>query len=254
MSPDHPPRALPTDLLDLLDLQARFLATVPLVDPDEPVPSCGTWRVRDLVTHLVEIHRWAAAQAARLPEPPPDAPLAEPVDAPVDLACHYRAGATELADVLRRLDADAPAWTLLDDSPGDAGGTVAFWHRRQKSETLVHLWDLRTATGLDTAEVPDAWWLDCVDEAVTVMHPRQIRLARIAPPPIALTLAADGEHRWTLSGAPPGAPAVSVTGPAPALALLLWGRTSAHDPSLAVGGDPDGLRALDALLATSLTP
>ncbi|WP_346775008.1 hypothetical protein [Cellulomonas sp. IC4_254] len=47
-----------------------------------------------------------------------------------------------------------------------------------------------------------------------------------------------------------GAP-VTVAGPARALALLLWGRTTAADPALTVSGDR---AALDAALGRPLTP
>ena len=52
---------------------------------------------------------------------------------------------------------------------------MSFWHRRQLHETLIHLWDLRTAGGLDLVVEP-MLWADTVDEALTVMHPRQVRL------------------------------------------------------------------------------
>ena len=68
------------------------------------------------------------------------------------------------------------AWTLVENGP------ASFWHRRQTHETLVHLWDLRTAGGLDLSVDPRLW-ADTVDEVVTVMQPRQERMGRMEPLP-----------------------------------------------------------------------
>ena len=61
-----------------------------------------------------------------------------------------RPHAAALVSTLAGLEPEQRAWTLLDDgvAQGDRTGTVAFWDRRQKLETLIHLWDLRTAGGL----------------------------------------------------------------------------------------------------------
>lgn len=116
----------------------------------------------------------------------------------------------------------------------------------------MHLWDLRTAAGLTLAAEPELW-ADTVDEVVTVMQPRQVRLDRMPRlvRPIALT-ATDVDRAWRLDcEQPDGAPAVEVRGPASALALLLWRRTSTDDPALAVTG---GRSVLDGALAQRLTP
>ena len=56
-----------------------------------------------------------------------------------DPRLRYAQCAAELRSTLESLDPSAPARTLLER------GTVAFWYRRQLHETLIHLWDLRTA-------------------------------------------------------------------------------------------------------------
>ncbi|MFT4108218.1 maleylpyruvate isomerase family mycothiol-dependent enzyme [Propionicimonas sp.] len=228
----------------LRDLQEQFGRSIPLVDPATPVPWCGAWTVRDLVLHLAEIHQWAAAKAARRPGPlfTPDA----------DLVGTYTACAAELWDVLSSLDPDARADTLLDDGlpAGQRTGTVRFWHRRQALETLVHLWDLRTAAGLPFEPGPHAW-ADCLDEVVTVMHPRQLRLGRVpAPPARVRLLATDAAAEHVLRGSP-AAPEIVVAGPVRSLALLAWGRLAPTDPSLAISGE---VAVLDAVLAHGLTP
>ncbi|WP_421741088.1 maleylpyruvate isomerase family mycothiol-dependent enzyme [Cellulomonas sp.] len=225
------------DLLTVLGgLQDDFLATIPLVDPATRVPWCGRWRVRDLVVHLSRIHHWAAGQARRRQE----TPLGR---GPFVLEELYATCAAELRETLAELGPDAESWTLLENGP------ASFWHRRQTHETLVHLWDLRTAGGLDLAA--DPWlWADTVDEVVTVMQPRQERMGRMQPlaAPIEL-VAQDAGRTWLLGGTTH--PAAAVSGPADALALLLWGRATPDDPRLTVDGDA---AALDDALGRRLTP
>lgn len=237
----HGPQGAPVATTAVLaDLQDRFLAGIGEVDPAARVPWCGRWRVRDLVVHLGRIHHWAAGQAHRRQE----APLGR---GPFVLDVFYAAQAAELRTTLDALDLDAPAWTL-DDS-----GVVRFWHRRQVHETLVHLWDLRTAGGLPL-DVDPALWADTVDEVVTVVQPRQVALGRMPALPGRVRLHADDADRaWTLHAADDAAPdpVVEVDGPAQRLALLLWGRTTSDDPDLVVHGDR---AALDATLAARLTP
>lgn len=234
------------ELAALRDYQAQFADGILLVDPETPVPWCGDWTVRDLVLHLAGVHHWAAAKAARRPEP------ALALDAS-DPAAAYAQCADGLYSVLTTLDPDALADTLLDDGlPVEQrpAGTVRFWHRRQALETLVHLWDLRTAGGLPFEPGADAW-VDCLDEVVTVMHPRQLRLGRIAPPAVRVRLVAtDADADYVLDRSPSG-PDVVVRGPIRSLALLAWGRVAASDPALTVEGDRDGLASV---LAAGLTP
>jgi len=227
-----------TPLDTLGELQDQFLATIPRVEATTRVPWCGRWRVRDLVVHLARIHHWAAGQASRTPE----TPLGR---GPFVLEDLYASCAAELRETLTTLGPDARAWTLVGDGP------ASFWHRRQTHETLVHLWDLRTAGGLELAVDP-ALWADTVDEVVTVMQPRQERMGRMEPLDAPLELVADDAGRSWLLGAPTvPEPSVTVTGPADALALLLWGRTTPDDARLHVSGDA---AALADALGRRLTP
>lgn len=226
----------------LAGLQDAFLAGVRAADPRVPVPWCGRWRVRDLVVHLARIHHWAAGQAARRRE----TPLGR---GPFDLPELYGTCATELLTTLRTLAPGATASTLLGPGP------VAFWHRRQVHETVVHLWDLRTATGGTTHADPTVW-ADTVDEVVTVMQPRQVALGRTPPLPVRVDLhAVDTGRSWTFAPAgaddPATAPRAEVHGPAQALALLLWRRIPADAPELEVRGEAS---ALGTLLASRLVP
>ena len=233
-------------LAALRERQQQFVATIPLVDAATRVPWCGRWKVRNLVEHLARVHHWAAGQARRRAE----VALGR---GPFELVPFYSTQADELFDTLSELDPDAPAWALSDDGlPKDQRtGTVRFWHRRQALETLVHLWDLRTAGGLDYEPGIDAW-SDCLDEVCTVMQPRQLRLARIAPPVLQVRfVAADADAEHHLAGAPPEADQVTVSGTVRSLALLAWGRLPLADPALTITGDEVALRAV---LEAGLTP
>ncbi|MFS0704963.1 maleylpyruvate isomerase family mycothiol-dependent enzyme [Cellulomonas sp. 179-A 9B4 NHS] len=253
--PDGPPVHAPgcdATYLDVLaHLQEAFLDGVRRADPQARVPWCGRWRVRSLVVHLARIHHWAAAEAARRRE----VPLGR---GPFVLDELYARCAAELRATLAAVDPGAPSSTLLGPGP------AAFWHRRQVHETLVHLVDLRRAAALPgpapVAGAPaPALWADTVDELVTVMQPRQVRLGRTPPLAVRVRVDADDAGRsWTLGGAgldgagPDGAgPDVVVSGPAQDLALLLWRRTTLDDARLRVRGDR---AALDVLLGSRLVP
>jgi uncharacterized protein (TIGR03083 family) len=216
----------------LVELQRGFQDSIDLVDPKTPIPWCAGWRVVDLVEHLSWVHHWAAAMARSVD--------VEPSDEGTELRLRYATSAAELATTLQSLDPSAPARTLVE------GGTVAFWYRRQLHETLIHLWDLRTAGGLDLVVAPDVW-ADTVDEVVTVMHPRQVRLGRAPVPSVRLALGAtDVDRDWSLSAADevPSGRTATVLGPAEALALLLWRRIGLDDHRLRVRGDVDALAAV----------
>jgi uncharacterized protein (TIGR03083 family) len=232
---------MPTRHLDHLDelmrAQDAFVASIGEVDPTTPVPWCGSWRVRDLVVHLADVHHWAAAQARGIHE----APVA-PGLAPED---RYRECVVELRRTLIELGPDAVGSTLLGPGP------ASFWRRRQLHETVVHLWDLRTAGGLGLDVRPEVW-ADTVDEVVTVMQPRQVRLGRMSPLASPIELAAtDVDATWRLDTADRGPAVVRVRAPASVLALMLWGRRSPDDAEVQVSGDDVALRAA---LAEPLTP
>lgn len=239
----RPARADLDLLAELAAAQDAFAALLATADPDAPVPACGTWTVTDLALHLGGVHRWAAGMARGVDDGGDDP--TSPRD-PDEVLAFYRTHAALLRATLRDLDPAAPALTL--NGPGPA----AFWHRRQVHETVVHLHDLADAVGVAHPIDDPVLWADTVDEVVTVLTPRQVRLGRIAPlhPPVALT-ATDAERTWLLGGGDAGAVSVTVHGPASRLALLLWGRTVADDPALTIEGDR---ATLDATLSVALTP
>ena len=257
-TPPLPHPVLGDPVCMLTAAQESFLDALGKTDPELPVPTCGGWRVADLALHLAGIHWWASGMALGVDLDGADATEPREQDRLVEV---YAWAAAHLRATLTERPLDAPALTL------DGPGAAAFWYRRQLHETLVHLVDLRLAAGEKprgaAADVWSAVWADTVDEVVTVLHPRQVRLGRAAPPSVAVDLAATDVHgpsgaivlappvtEWRI-GPPDAAPDARVEGPAWALALLLWGRLSPDDGALTVHGDPGALRAV---LGRTLVP
>jgi hypothetical protein len=259
----------------LADATDRFTAVLSGADLAAPVPSCPGWDLAALGGHLGGVHSWAAG-AVR--EGHPDTEVTPPAGRSA-LPGWYREQADGLLAVLRDVGPDAEAWSF-----GPKPRTAGFWFRRQLHETSMHLWDALSATGDGLGDgsgsgsgygsgygsgngggdATDAARraADGVDEVVRMFFPRQVRLGRTAQLTRSLALAStDVPGRWTLSGdgtgdggAGPAAEA-TVTGPAQALVLLLWGRLDL-DTTLAAGtlhldGDPEAARTV---LAAALTP
>ncbi|MFD6175811.1 MULTISPECIES: maleylpyruvate isomerase family mycothiol-dependent enzyme [unclassified Isoptericola] len=243
------------DRLALLGgLQSEFAAAVVAVDPDALVPACGDWRARELVVHLAGVHHWAAGMAVGDPSRSEDltAPdLAGPDGGAAALAALYRHHAAALLAALEDAGPDGAALTLVGDGP------ASFWWRRQGHETLVHLHDLHAAragsgpAALGAVDVEPGVWGDAVDEVVTMVQPRQVRLGRMTPLADALRLeASDLGWSWTVgAGSAGAAPDAVVRAPARGLALLLWGRLTLAEAGAVVEGDAAAARrVLDAPL------
>lgn len=201
------------DHLDRLAEQVGALAAqVAAVDPATPVAACPGWTVRDLVSHVVAVHRWAVA--ALDSDGPPPSPPAEPAG---DLAAWYAEAAADLVRALRDRPAGAPAWTMDRADP-----TAGFWRRRQLHEVVVHRHDLAVCAGDGTAAayaLDDELAVDGIAEVVDVLLPRQLRLGRTAAGDRGLRLRAAGRS-WLLGDEP----AEVVEAPAGDLLLRLWGR------------------------------
>ena len=110
---------------------------------DARVPSCPDWTVGDLLAHMGEVHRWAAANCERAPGGPRQRAKELGVESAPDPAARpkwVRDGADALLRVLER-SPETPAWTWLPPA------TVGFWRRRQAHETAVHRVDAQLAAG-----------------------------------------------------------------------------------------------------------
>jgi uncharacterized protein (TIGR03083 family) len=126
---------------------AAFAATVRGADPETPVPTCGTWKLRQLVHHTGVIHRWVEAivrtrSTTRLSRRLADHPL--PPTA-VGQAEWLLEGGEALAKAWQGADPAERVWTW------GPGRNVGWWSRRMVHETGVHHCDALLATGAEPA-------------------------------------------------------------------------------------------------------
>ena len=235
----------PLDYLPHLRTLTGAFAAEAVGDLDNPVPYCAGWTKRDLVTHLGNVHRWAAGivRTGELSSQEFD------VEPGGELAAWYAESAAELVDALVAADPADACWVF-----GAAPKTKAFWFRRQVHETAVHLLDLFGARGATTRLDP-AIAADGVDEVLGTMLPRVSRWKHPMPPlsaPITLR-ATDSADSWTVvPGEPPvlgeGEAVATVAAPAQDLLVLLWNRS---DRTPEITGDETVAKAF---LAARMTP
>jgi len=265
-----------TRAADLVEQEAAALAA--LLAPgtlDAQVPGCPGWGLVDLVRHTGGVHRWATAALATAPDGDPGGEPTGPDDGAA-VRSWFLDGARALAAALRATSPTQPCWTF---AAPEAPATAAFWARRQVLETALHRWDAEAAVaaaGLGAAPDPAAWLAaevaaDGVREVAEVVAPRQVRLGRTPVLPGVVSLQdADGRGALLGSTGPAGqtgqtgqtepaeaagrADAV-VTGPSPALLLLLWRRTSLEHELDAGRRRLTGDRTTaERVLAAALTP
>lgn len=208
---------------------------------DAPVPATD-WNVRDLVTHVGGVHRWAAdivrTSSATFDTAAGDAVGTGPGDA--ELAEWFCAGHAALVATLRCAPADLHCATFLPaDSPRH------FWARRQAHETAVHRVDAEGAAG-EASVIGTAFAQDGIAE---ILHGFAARRARQATTAATIGLAVTDGPSWLItmggeriesaeSADPPAADA-TVRGGSADIYRWLWNRPSAA----AVEGDP-GVAAL----------
>ncbi len=237
---DHLALLEQTTGLFLRDLERRDLAAS---DPDAALAAID-WSVTELAAHLGGVHRWAAGVAGGAAWTPRENTLS----APVPVLEWYRESRAVLLATLRRADPASVVWTMQQTDR-----TVRFWHRRQLHETVVHLWDLRSAIADQAQATPDPpgelgpdVFADTIDELLTMLVKRFTDLEPL-PAPIEL-VASDIARRWlvaadwtvsegrsTVGGRADAA--ASVVGEAGALALFAWNRYPSDDPRLTISGD-----------------
>lgn len=207
-----------------------------------PVPTCPDWRVRDLVGHVLVIHRWVEEVVRTRAVDRPERDLSVPSDG--ELVAAFEAGAAALVETLRSAALDAPAWNWSLDEPREA----AFWRRRMAQETAVHRWDGQAAVGAGSvAPVDTALAVDGVDEMLGVFLPAgaawfperrlvgSLHLHCVDTEGEWLVSMADGSV--VLSRAPGSAGDAAVQGSASDLLLFVWNRLAPGEASLSVFGD-----------------
>lgn len=226
------------DYVEAYASAAEWFATqVARTNTRTPVPSCPGWTVLDLVTHLGNIHAWAATvmetgKASRRLEDRPSS------NKPKRVAEWYLAKAEDLYAVLRDTPAEQECWNFVFGA-----GSASFWQRRQTHETLLHGVDLALATGV-AERLPADLAADGVDETLTVMLHRMHSRGHAADlsAPIALR-ASDVDRCWVVEPPMPGG--------IPAQASAVEGRARGRSPLRVTKGfrlDTDQVQASSALL------
>jgi uncharacterized protein (TIGR03083 family) len=243
--PDHP---VDWYVEHLVADAGRVAAVIDHGDLAAQVAACPGWDVRRLVVHLGVIHRWARHCALHA-APPADTDQFEPGDH--DLGDWFRAGADDLVTTLRDLAADAPTWHPF---PTERVGRV--WPRRLAHETSIHRWDLQAAVG-DPDPIDPELASDGIDEYFEIAIPRLIDRAGLDVPRSSFHVHCtdiDGEWLvWNDGGDYRMKRAhekgdAALRGPAEAILLRLWGRTSTRSDELSPVGDES---AMDAWLSVA---
>ena len=204
---------------------------------DAEVPPCPRWTVRDLVTHIGGVHRWAASIVRdRLDHDP--APRDEDLATPGsrDPVEWFRDGHAELLATLRKADPDLRCYAFLP-----APSPLTFWARRQAHETAIHRADAESAFGAITP-FPASFAADGIDEMINGFGGRRRSFRYVNSPRTLAVSPADAEG-WTITLAPDGvrstrgvaAAHATISGSASELYLWLWNRPA----TVVVAGDPD---------------
>lgn len=232
------------------------------------VPSCPGWVVTDLVLHLGMVHRSVARVIrARMQQPPSGgdrswlglsgewsswlppghAPQGSPL--PAALLDWFEAGAEELREQFRTVNANERVWTWSADH------SVGFWQRMQAIEAAVHRWDAQNAME-SAGPIDAALAADAIGQTFEVMAPMR-RAVLKAPPGHGerfLFRRTDGPERWAVRfegdivmlSAPDSHYDIQISGTASDLALFLWQRPVTAN--LGVHGDASLLSSYFALV------
>ncbi len=209
----------------------RCAALARIVPHAAPLPHVTRWSVGGVVRHLVGDFRWASdivetcqwnGNGFKVPRTRGDNLLHAYDEAAARMAA-------ALAAAAERPDATCPNFAERED------GTLGWWPRHQAHETLLHRWDIESATGLHEpvdAEIA----ADGVDEAFHVYTARYgtQRLDR----PITIACA-DAAAAWSISPRDTGGmvdvaridhpAAPDLVCPASSLLLAVWKRQPLGD-------------------------
>jgi uncharacterized protein (TIGR03083 family) len=208
-------------------------------DLDAMIPTCPEWTMRDLVRHVGDVHRWAAAHVAeRRAEPIRRVEeVAGPLPDDTGLLDWFLEGHTRLVTVLKTADPDVQCWSFLP-----APSPLAFWARRQAHETGMHRVDAEGPGGRITPFEPPLA-TDGIDEMLFGFLGRTRKEAETDPRGTLSLHASDTEDDWFVRIGDGFVEAerghadadCAVDGSASDLHLLLWNRRSTD--GLDVRGD-----------------
>ncbi|MEI5100820.1 maleylpyruvate isomerase family mycothiol-dependent enzyme [Streptomyces sp. PmtG] len=186
--------------IEVLDQEGRLLAlAAEEAGTGAAVPTCPGWRVRDLLRHTGEVHRWAAAFVADA-HPSYRASATAPELEGAELLAWFRAGHADLVATLAAAPPDLSCWTFLP-----APSPRAFWARRQANETAIHRVDAESARGGTPTAVGTEFAVDGIDELLLGFHARERSQVRSPEPRVLRVRATDADAAWTVhlsTGAP----------------------------------------------------
>ena len=229
---------------------ATLAVVVDTADPDQAIPTCPDWTLRQLATHLGRAQRWATeivtARSDKFIEfrAVPDGKL------PADQAERGRwltAGAGRLVSALREAG-DDQVWAFGMMNP------PSFWTRRMSHEVMVHSADASMAVGAQV-DMPAELAADAIDEWLTVMSGvvagQPDRRLTVLPPGRSLHVHATdpelaGSGEWLITHASDdvlhvtrehGKADVALTGPATEVLLILLGRRPVSSQAASIFGD-----------------
>ena len=216
------------ELLSLVDERSSALRDAAAGNLEARVPGCPDWKVRDLVEHLGEVHRfWAATVLAGPSDTPPSAAAIGDRTPSGDLFAWSAESTRLLVDALRDTDPDRGCWTWWGASGAPmTAGAVA---RHQVQEAAVHAYDAQDAAGR-AEPVPAAIAVDAVPEFLQVSlgslgkwphRPARLALSAVEGPTWLLDLTPEGA---TPDPAPSGEPVATVRASASDLLLILFKR------------------------------
>lgn len=208
------------------------------VDVDAPIPTCPEWRMRDLVLHIGQVHRWATAVVTHPAPQPADATEAMgPTPDDAALVDWFRDGHHALVDALDSAEPGVAAWTFMA-----APSPLAFWARRQCHETGMHRADAESASHNISAFAPDVA-ADGIDELLRSFITRPGGRLKSDTPRSLLVRAIDTGDEWlvrisqddVVTERTGGEADCAVSGHASDVHLLLWNRVGTD--ALTVDGD-----------------
>jgi len=224
---------------ELAAVSAAFERDLAHADPTAPLADVD-WTVSDLAAHLGGVYRWAARciiEGVR----PPRRSVPELTSSPLDW---YRESRSMLLDTLDTADPEGCCYTF---SRSDT--SVRFWYRRQLHETVVHLWDLRSAgdpAAPAPAESSAEVSADGIDEFFDVFVGSSSVKARPDLGGVLRLEATDADRSWVLGSdwallpAHP-TPAATIAATTADLQLAVWNRRSAAPAGAVTASGDEGV-------------
>ena len=211
------------------------------------VPTCPGWTVRDLLTHMGTVHRWATAIVTGAMTHDPRRREFQHLVGPMPhdelLVDWVRVGLSRLAGALEEAPDDLTCWQVFP-----AESSRRFWVRRQAHETTVHRVDAEQARGDEISPINRDFAADGIDELLLGFHGRPSSRVRALQPQVLHIHASDlapGRGDWYIHPTDSGplvtfneveSPSCTIEGPVELLYLALWNRLPFDD--LTMSGDP----------------